>query len=239
MFEFDRNLAVMIGIDAYEQGIPPLTTAVNDARKLARLLQADHHYHQVWTFLDNSATRSKLEELLQESLPNTVQANDRLLFYFAGHGIALPGEEGPQGYLIPQDTKLGDTKTYLLMPEVEKALTQLSCRHCLVILDCCFAGAFRWSISRHIAAVPEIIHKERYDRFIADPAWQVITSSAYDQKALDALKLGEDSDRGKIDGQHSPFAAALIEALSGKADAYPPAQDNKPTGDGIITATEL
>jgi uncharacterized caspase-like protein len=142
-----------------------------------------------------------------------------LFFYFAGHGIALPGEEGPQGYLIPQDAKLGNTKTYLPMPQVEKALSQLSCRHCLVILDCCFAGAFRWSISRHIAAIPETIYKERYDRFIADPAWQVITSSAYDQKALDAMKLSKDSDRGQTDGQHSPFAAALIEGLSGKADA--------------------
>jgi uncharacterized caspase-like protein len=36
-----------------------------------------------------------------------------LLFYFAGHGVALNGDDGPQGYLIPQDAKLGDTKTYL------------------------------------------------------------------------------------------------------------------------------
>ncbi len=209
MFEFERNLAVIIGIDTYEQGIPPLTTAANDAREIAQLLQADHHYQQVWKFLDNSATRDNLGKLLQETLPNTVQANDRLFFYFAGHGIALPGEEGPQGYLIPQDAKLGDTKTYLPMPEVQKPLTQLPCRHCLIILDCCFAGAFRWSISRHIAAVPEIIHQERYDRFIADRAWQVITSAAYDQKALDAMKLSEDSDRGQIEGQQRRGNAAL------------------------------
>jgi hypothetical protein len=44
MFEFERNLAVIIGIDAYEQGIPPLTTAANDAKELARLLQKDHQY---------------------------------------------------------------------------------------------------------------------------------------------------------------------------------------------------
>ncbi len=239
MFEFERNLAVIIGIDAYGQGIPPLTTAANDAKKIAQLLQDEHQYHQVWTFLDDDATQSRLKDLLQQTLPNTVQANDRLVFYFAGHGIALPGEEGPQGYLIPQDAKLGDSTTYIRMTEVEKALTQLTCRHCLVILDCCFAGAFRWASTRDIAAVPENIYKERYDRFIADPAWQVITSAAYDQKALDSLKFIEDSDRGNIDGQHSPFAAALIEALSGKADAFPPAQDDKPAGDGIITATEL
>ncbi len=195
MFEFERNLAVIIGIDAYGQGIPPLTTAANDAKKIAQLLQDEHQYHQVWTFLDDDATQSRLKELLQKTLLNTVQANDRLVFYFAGHGIALPGEEGPQGYLIPQDAKLGDSTTYIRMTEVEEALTQLSCRHCLVILDCCFAGAFRWASTRDIAVVPESIYKKRYDRFITDPAWQVITSAAYDQKALDSLKFVEDSDR--------------------------------------------
>ena len=45
-------------------------------------------------------------------------------------------------------------------------------------------------------------------------------------------------DRGQKCG-HSPFAAALIKALQGKADAYPPAESGKPAGDGVITATEL
>ncbi|MEO1446996.1 MAG: ATP-binding protein, partial [Cyanobacteria bacterium J06635_11] len=84
---------------------------------------------------------------------------------------------------------------------------------------------------------PEVIHQERYDRFRQDPAWQVITSASYDQKAMDVLSLRD--DRGELVGQHSPFAAALIDALQGKADAFPPAQNNQPAGDGVITATEL
>jgi hypothetical protein len=66
-----------------------------------------------------------------------------------------------------------------------------------------------------------VIHKERYDRFITDAAWQIITSSASDQKALDNFNL--DTQRGQV-GNHSPFAAALLEALEGAADAYPPAK---------------
>ena len=121
MVEFNRNLAVIIGIDSYGQGIPPLPTVANDARKLAQLLKVEHYYHQVWLFLDKSATHSTLEKLLQETLPKAVQDKDRLFLYFARHGIALSGEDGPQGYLIPQDAKLGDTDTYLPMPTVEKA----------------------------------------------------------------------------------------------------------------------
>ncbi len=41
------------------------------------------------------------------------------------------------------------------------------------------------------------------------------------------------------DGQHSPFALALFEALRGEADLLVRAKDGPPTGDGVITATEL
>ena len=78
-------------------------------------------------------------------LPQQIQASDRLIFYFAGHGIALNGDDGPEGFLIPQDAKLGDTSSYLPMVRLQKALDKLPCRHFLTVLDCCFAGAFRWS----------------------------------------------------------------------------------------------
>jgi hypothetical protein len=235
MSEFSRNMAFVIGINNYSNGISSLQTAVNDAKKLIEILRTKHGY-QVWVCLDELATLKTVKNFLEKTLPQQIKPDDRLLFYFAGHGVALNGDDGPQGYLIPQDAKLGDTKTYLPMTHLQECLSNLSCRHFLGILDCCFAGAFRWSSTRDLLAAPEIIHKERYDRFITDPAWQIITSAAYDQKALDAFNLN--TERGQI-GDHSPFAAALLEALEGRADVYPPATYAKPQGDGVITATEL
>ena len=237
MSEFARSLAVIIGIDDYHNGINSLQTATNDAREIARILEQEHNYDQVWLLLDVQATRTALEQLLEQILVEKVQADDRLLFYFAGHGVALNGDDGPEGYLIPQDAKAGDAGSYLPMSQLQEALSKLPCRHFLGILDCCFAGAFRWSSTRDVGLEPdEVLHQERYDRFIQDPAWQAITSAAYDQKAVDALTIN--TERGQT-GKHSPFAAALIEALAGKADLYPPAEPGKPGGDGVITATEL
>ena len=235
MSEFSHNLAVIIGINDYDKGISTLSTAVNDAKEINNILQKEHNY-QTWILLDKVATLENIKTLLTENLPQQVTPNDRLLFYFAGHGIALNGEDGPEGYLIPQDAKLGDTNTYLPMTQLHSALLALPCRHFLGLLDCCFAGAFRWSSTRDIGVIPEVIYQERYNRFIADPAWQVITSAASDQKAADAFSF--QTQRGQK-GNHSPFAAALIEALAGKADIYPPSINGKPAGDGVITATEL
>jgi hypothetical protein len=86
--------------------------------------------------------------------------------------------------------------------------------------------------------IPKRIYKERFDRFVLDPAWQVITSAAYDQKAMDVLQGRATGDRGlaaTASGEaHSPFALALFDALAGEAD-FPTGRD----GDGVITATEV
>lgn len=235
MSEFSQDFAVLVGIDQYGGGIGSLQTAVNDVTALSQRLQQDHHY-QVMQLINQQATLSGLQHLLTDVLPRQVQPDSRLLFYFAGHGIALNGDDGPEGYLIPQDARAGDTHSYLSMLRLQTALSELPCRHFLGILDCCFAGAFRWSSTRDIVQIPEVIHQERYDRFIQDAAWQIITSAAYDQQALDSLTIN--SARGRV-GAHSPFAAALLEALSGQADTYPAAKAGQPTGDGVITATEL
>lgn len=235
MSEFSRNLAFIIGINNYTNGISPLQNAVNDVNKLVKILREKHEY-EVWEYLDEVATLKELNQLLEKTLPEQVSENDRLLFYFAGHGIALNGDDGPAGYLIPQDAKLNAPETYLPMTKLQESLEKLPCRHFLGILDCCFAGAFRWSSTRDLLTAPQVIHQERYDRFIIDPAWQVITSAASDQKALDAFNFNAERRQG---GNHSPFAAALIEALAGKADIYPPSTNGKPPGDGVITATEL
>jgi WD40 repeat protein len=236
MSDFQHSYALVIGINDYSHGITSLKTAVSDATEIAHLLETKHHY-TVNLLVDRAATLSQLRQVLETELPKQIQEGDRFLFYFAGHGIALNGEDGPEGYLVPQNAKLGNVSTYLRMSEVNKALLQLPCRHFLGILDCCFAGAFRWSSTRKAIPIElGTIHKERYDRFIQDPAWQVLTSAAYDQFSWDAFDLKD--DRGQK-GVHSPFAGALIEALEGKADAFPPAEPGKPAGDGVITASEL
>ncbi|MCI5136978.1 MAG: peptidase C14, partial [Candidatus Electrothrix sp. AR1] len=232
--KFRRSLAIIIGIDQYTNNIPQLSTAANDARELKKILE-DKHGYEVIILTDEKATKSGMEGVFLDKRITSLSENDRLLFYFAGHGIALDGEHDPKGYLIPQDAQREDSSTFWPMIELHNALDALSCRHMLAILDCCFAGAFRWSSKRAFQPLPEIIYKERYDRFIRDPAWQAITSAAYDQEALDTLSgydLGVHGF-GKEQQQHSPFALALFEALDGAADTTPK------KGDGVITVTEL
>src|SRR5919199_90208 len=237
MPEFKRSLAVVIGINRYVNGIPELKTAVNDANQLAHILEANYQY-KVLRLLDEDATKDKLSSLLaafdEQTLPFPdtkihLETDDRFLFYFAGHGFAedgLDNAEGPVGFVVPQDARR-DEDTWLSMQRMHDALVKLPCRHLLVILDCCFAGTFRWAGREREVVRSQKVYRERYDRFISGCAQQVITSAASDEKAADSIyRFGQ---RGDNKG-HSPFAELLFQALSGEGDL---------TDDEVITATEL
>ena len=225
---FERNLAVVIGIDRYNSdSIHDLSTPVSDARALADLLETEYEYkpQNVIRLFDEAATLTGLQTLLTEILPNQLKPtkSDRLIFYFAGHGIPRNGQDGPEGYLVPQDADSQKQDSFLPMSKVYEALSKLECHHLLVILDCCFAGTFRWAGRREMILILETVRREHYDRFIRYPAWQVMTSAAHDQEALDVAKLASDK-RGAVADEkqhelHSPFALALLEGLrSNKAD---------------------
>lgn len=235
--DFGQSFAVIIGINQYQKSICSLETPVSDAKELAHILECEHGYN-VMLLLDEEASLASFTNLLEERLPQTIRADDRLLFYFAGHGKALKGEDGPAGYLIPQNALPEDRSSFLPLQFLHDSLTSLPCRHALIVLDCCFGGALRWASLRDLGPFPEILHQERYQHYIQDPAWQVITSAAYDQQALDTFNGFNVNSRGRI-GNHSPFAQALFDGLKGAADILPAAQGKQPAGDGVITATEL
>ena len=113
--EFDLNLAVIIGINEYQNNISALATARQDAEAIARLLETEYQY-QVILITDTTEIQPSFERLhrfFEQDLPDRIQSSQstRLIFYFAGHGIAEGSDRGPSGYLIPQNAKLGDVAT--------------------------------------------------------------------------------------------------------------------------------
>jgi Caspase domain len=198
---FSRSLAVLVGIDRYVNGVPPLRTPVADATNLADVLEREHGF-EAKVVADEKATCVRLRRMLK-ALGRWVRPDDRVLFYFAGHGIALASDDGPKGYLLAQDADRTSTDCHLPMVELQEALSEVPCRHMLLILDCCFAGALRWASHRDLATVPQRLHRERYAWYVRDPAWQAIASAAHDQKALDVV-AGETLGRRAEDAHLTP-----------------------------------
>ncbi|MEM9273881.1 MAG: caspase family protein, partial [Cyanobacteria bacterium P01_F01_bin.143] len=252
MSEFDRSLAIVIGINDYQNGIDKLQTAVPDASAIAEILHQTYKYELIHPDLESEvvvneyATKAKLEKLFTDILPNQIKPtkSDRLIFYFAGHGIARNSDNEPQGFLVPQDADMKNLDSLIKMSDIHDWLSKLECKHLLIILDCCFAGAFRWASYRKLIPFTTKTTKAHYDRFIRFPAWQVLTSASDNQEALDFIN-NRDKDfkkDTKEDHKHSPFAKGLIEALQPNQTDLNNDKKRKNAdlnGDGVIIATEL
>ena len=229
--EFAHSFALVVGISAYTNDITPLHSAAADARHLAEILEQKHGY-SVTLLTDAQASKAGFKQALA-ALATQVGPQDRLLVYYAGHGQTDQSQDGDQALnLIPQDADRTHTEGWLPYSDVIATLDQLTCRHFLFILDCCFAGSVRGTDmgkarQRDLMVMPKKLYLERYTRFIKDPAWQVLTSSAADQTSSDAP-----FDELAGNPEHSPFAQALFTALEGNVSGLM-------RDDGVITATDL
>jgi uncharacterized caspase-like protein len=230
---FDRSIAVVIGVDEYGHGLPPLRNAVRDAIAVGDVLQRQGF--EVLRLLDAEASLLRLEDLFQSVLPSLQPAPERLLVYFAGHGLAQTDDNhGVTGFLLPADARAGQEDSYWPMAHLFRLLQPFLCKHLLVILDCCFAGTFPrptvWEVRADDEPAPLVL--ERFRHYSSHRSFQLLLSTAQDEVASDRI-LSRAREEPRAGGRHSPFGLALLEALDPSLAA---ADFN---GDGLITATEL
>jgi hypothetical protein len=231
----DRKYALVIGINEYRNGIPRLKTAVPDAEAVAGVLEDEHGY-EVEPLLDAAATAEAIVGALAAPVAAGLTEDDSFVLYYAGHGVAHDADgTGPQGYLLPQNADQADPGTWVSMDSLRKGLRGMKCRHVLLVLDCCYAGTFQWTSTRGIGITDEPLYESQYKRYRSGIAWHALTSAAHDETASDAAPFTQNRDRAISDG-HSPFARALIDALS--SDVADSSRGRRQP-DGVITATEL
>jgi uncharacterized caspase-like protein len=98
---YDRSYALVIGVSDYTQGWPKLPGVKKDIEEVARALERQGF--QV-TKVENPDS-AQLDKSFREFIDTNGQGTDnRLLFYFAGHGHTLKQAYGEEiGYVVPVD----------------------------------------------------------------------------------------------------------------------------------------
>jgi len=89
---YGKSYAVVIGINQY-QHLPKLSGAVRDGERIQEVLK--ERGFEVKAFFNKKATRQNILEYLRDDLSNLVERDDRVVIYFAGHGIS---KERPMGH---------------------------------------------------------------------------------------------------------------------------------------------
>jgi hypothetical protein len=206
---YEESHALVIGISEYTEGWPNLPGVKNDIKEVKKILEI------------NGFNVISVEDLNRNELSRTYEnfinkygykPNNRLLFYFAGHGHTEKlayGEE--MGYIVPKDApnpyrnKTGFLSKAIDMQMVEVYAKRIQSKHALFIFDSCFSGSI-FALSR---AVPKNISYKT-----SEPVRQFITSGGPNEEVPDK----------------SVFREQFISALNGEADF---------DKDGYVTGTEL
>jgi uncharacterized caspase-like protein len=205
---YRNSYALVIGASDYQHW-PELPGVKEDVKSVRAALERQGFQVTVVDDPDRAALRRAFEDFINV---HGGGVDDRLLFYFAGHGYTQKlSFGGEMGYIVPVDAPLPDTDRQGLlaaaldMEQFQVYATRIQAKHALFLFDSCFSGSVFY-LSR---GIPEHISERT-----AWPVREFITSGRADEKVPD----------------RSIFRRELVEGLGGEADT---------NRDGYVTGIEL
>jgi hypothetical protein len=145
-----RKLALLIGINKYENGINPLNGCVNDVLLQKNLLIHRFGFNpkDIKILIDEQATRQGILTAFEQHLINQAKPGDVVVFHFSGHGsqVADPDKDNPDGLnstLVPIDS--GYNASGGVVPDIMGhtlflLMYALKTDNVTVVLDSCHSG---------------------------------------------------------------------------------------------------
>src|SRR5205085_11571188 len=137
--------AVIIGVNEY-QNWPKLRYAVNDANAIEEVLTSKFGFQRdhIRKLINGDATRQRILQVLGDEFSDSrkVQREDRVFFFFAGHGATRTLGDGRQiGFIVPVDADRENYySTAISMTQLRDAADLIPARHIYFVMDSCYSG---------------------------------------------------------------------------------------------------
>ena len=187
--------ALVIGNNEY-RNFSTLVTAVTDARETEKILRQKYGFK---TKLLLNADRYTILAALN-ALRETLDENDNLLIYYAGHGKL--DETNALGYWLPVDAEQDNNINWISNKSITDILNVIKAKHILVVADSCYAGTLTQTpIARVQADIPADVRTE-WIKVMAETRARITLTSGGVEPVLDGGG-----------GRHSVFAQAFLGAL--------------------------
>ena len=208
--QYDRSWALVIGINDYRRA-GPLSYATQDAEDVASsLYDLGFPQDSVQLITDGDASKARIEKAYLDYIEIADSPDDRIIFFFAGHGITRTGYQGPVGYLVPADGDPDEAASLIRLDHLTRNADLIPAKHMLFIFDACFSGL-------------------AFKRAVYQPAQRFLTEMLQ-RRSRQAISAGKGdevvADGGGPDGKNSIFTGYLLEGLRGQAVS----------GSGVLTA---
>jgi hypothetical protein len=212
-----NRIALIVASDSYtDPGLQRLRAPASDAQALAGVLRdPDIGGFEVRTLLNEPAHEVTLavEEFFADRRPD-----DLLLLHFSCHGVK---DEGGELYFAAANTRMRRLAATAVPAEfVNRRMGRSRSRRIVLLLDCCYAGAFERGMTARAGAGMDI--EEQF----GGRGRAVITASSAMEYAFEGDELADARQQAP-----SVFTSALVEGLeTGEAD-----RDQ----DGLVALDEL
>jgi len=207
---YKQSHALLIGISDYNNNWPDLPGVKEDIDAIRTALE----YHNFNVVVVENPTKSQIDDAFSNFIARYGQGLDnRLVFYFAGHGHTINTSYGDKlGYIVPADApnpnnnEASFQSKAIEMAQIEIYAKRIQSKHAIFLFDACFSGSL-FAMTR---AVPLAITYKT-----TEPVRQFITSGTENEQVPDK----------------SIFRQQFVSALmSNEADG---------NNDGYLTGTEL
>ncbi|WP_285058851.1 caspase family protein [Pedobacter ginsengisoli] len=134
-----KNYAIFIASQNYDDAaIPSLENPIADAIKLKLILKNSYNFSEDNIYTLFNPQRDDFKKKFLE-LREALQPEDKLVIFYAGHGIWVDKEK--KGYWLLTDAQRNDVNTWLPNKNVLDMIAELPARHTLLITDACFSGS--------------------------------------------------------------------------------------------------
>jgi len=216
---YDNSWALIIGINKYDN-VRHLNYAIEDAMAVKNLLINDFGFsrNNVQVLIDKEATQNNIKKQL-DALVRSSKENDRVVFYFAGHGetetLGLEGTD--MGFLLPVEGKKENLYlTSIPMDELKRIALRSKAKHMLFLVDACYGGL----AAQNTRGLQNIDSPNFIDKISNEISRQIITAGGKTEEVVE-----------KDEWEHSAFTKNILIGLKeNRADM---------NSDGIITGSEV
>jgi len=148
-----EDRALLIGVGRYEQFEEKLNGVSLDISMMRELVHLmGFKSHEIKVLENEQASTARVYDAVENWLINGAGPDDRVLFYFSGHGSQIPDENNDEDdqfdeVLLLYDTILAEKhgrqtlSGILLDDHLNHMLTRMKSRNILVVLDACHSGS--------------------------------------------------------------------------------------------------
>lgn len=216
-----ENRAMLVGVGEYQEGradLPGIEKDLEAMRKVARM--AGFRDRQVKVLKNDRATLNNIREGFENWLIRGVTPEDRVLFYFSGHGSQIFDHSGDEAdkadeVLVTHDMRVGRGKLLntFVDDDLNKLLARVPAKEVLVFIDACHSGTATRGLDFSGDYTPKLFFYKGMPMAVTGKGNFSVQAAEADNSRYVALSAARDDQAALATRMGSLFTLAILSSV--------------------------